>query len=137
MKSRRVSYLRIGIVVLMLTGAGCAHPATIVTPQGQAAYTADTLIKDLTALSQTAINLNNTDGALHLSVADTQLVKTFTLTAGATANAYAAGTGTLATVTTGLQTLITNLSASAKANSTLSKALTAIQVGLTSLTGGN
>jgi hypothetical protein len=121
------------LVAILSSIVACHAPVTIVTPQGQAAYTADQLVLDVTALGQTAINLNAQTGALHLSVADTKLVRDFTLSAGATANTYASGQGTLATVVTGLQTLTKQLSADAKANSTLSKALSAIQIGLTAL----
>jgi hypothetical protein len=112
----------------------CIHPPpSIVTPAGQRAYTADQLVKDLTALSQTAINLNATTGREHLSDQDTRYVRDFALSAGAAATSYARGQGTLQVVILGVQTLMVQLSADAKTNPTFSKALVIVSAGVNAL----
>lgn len=66
-------------------------PPGTYTDAGLKAYNGDQFLKDLLALSQTAINLNAAAGAEHLSDANTRLVRDFSLSAAAEATAYAQG----------------------------------------------
>jgi hypothetical protein len=112
-------------------------PAGTYDPITMKAYHADRLVQDLQALSETAINLNGTAGALHLSDKDTRLVRDFALAAAQAAQAYANGNGSLTVIVTGLDTLTRGLSTEAKANSTFAKVLAAVQVTVHVLAGGN
>jgi hypothetical protein len=76
---------------------GCAAlsapPAGTYSTAGLKAFNADQLLKDITALSETAVNLNATTGPLHLKDRDTALVRDFALSAGAGLVAYGNGSG--------------------------------------------
>jgi len=108
-------------------------PAGTYSAQGLKAFNADQFIKDLTALSQTAINLNATSGKEHLSDVDTGYVRDFALTAGAAAQSYGAGNGTIGIIQTAYNTLLTRLSADAKINGTLATAIAVITAAVNAL----
>lgn len=109
-------------LVLALGSYGCASvqpPAGTYTTAGLKAFNGDETLKALTALSQTAVNLNATTGREHLTDRDTALVRDFALSAGDGVLAYSQGRGTLATVLAGFQTLTETLSREASVNEKL------------------
>lgn len=121
---------KVGIVLLacVLAGGaaftmpGCAAtrpPAGTYTTAGLKAFDADQAIKDITALSQTAINLNAASGQLHLKDRDTALIRDFALSAGAGLVAYGKGQGTLDVVVTAFDELSRKLSTEATLNDKL------------------
>lgn len=122
-------------LVLLLSLPGCAShpPAGTYSDVGLKAFDADQLLKDVQALSQTAINLNATTGKLHLSDIDTAFVRDFALGAGAGLQAYANGNGSLSVVAVAYHTLIYRLSADAKANDNLKFILALIDSALGNL----
>lgn len=101
---------------------GCAAtrpPAGTFSSAGLKAFDADQLLKDITALSQTAVNLNATQGQLHLKDRDTAFVRDFALSAGAGLVAYGKGQGTLDVVVAAFDELSRKLSAEAALNDKL------------------
>lgn len=120
-------FISTGIVLLALVLGAATLPACAVTrpppgtytEAGLKAFDADQLLKDLTALSSTAINLNAEKGKLHLKDRDTALIRDFTLSAGAGLVAYGQGQGTLAVVVTAFRELTAKLSAEAVLNDSL------------------
>jgi hypothetical protein len=95
--ARSASVLLLVALLAGWTMPGCASapPKGTYTAAGEHAWTAHQLLRDLTAVSQTAINLNATTGRLHLHDSDTALVRDFTLIAGAGLNAWGSGASTL------------------------------------------
>lgn len=105
----------------VLAGAGlpaCASapPAGTYSDTGLKTFNADQVLKNVQALSETAINLNAQTGPLHLSDRDTALVRDFALSAGAGLQSYANGSGTLVIVSKAYHELIARLSVDAKVN---------------------
>lgn len=107
------------LVLCLSTLVGCAKAPPNLTPAGQKAFNADELTKDITALWETAKNLNATTGKLHLSDRDTAYIRDFSLAAGSALLAYGQGAGKLAIVATAYHNLQGQLSIDAKANDRL------------------
>jgi hypothetical protein len=103
------------------TMPSCASvpPAGTYSTAGLKAFNADQLLKDVTALSETAIRLNATSGPLHVKDRDTAIVRDFALSAGAGLVAYADGKGSLAVVVSAFDELTRKLSAEAALNDKL------------------
>lgn len=97
-------------------GCASAPPAGTYSDTGLKTFNADQVMKDVQALSETAINLNATTGKTHLSDRDTALIRDFALSAGAGLQSYASGSGTLSIVATSYHQLIAKLSTDAKLN---------------------
>lgn len=102
------------VAILVCLGAGATLPACASAPPkgtystvGEHAWQADQLLKDLTAISQTAINLNAQPIGTreHLSDRDTALVRDYSLVAGAALNAYGSGATTLEAARTAVRKL--------------------------------
>jgi len=128
---------RLPVVLLacVLGGAAFTLPACASAPPsysdaGRKAFNADELMKDITALSQVAKNLNATSGKLHLKDSDTALVRDFALSAGAGLLAYGQGQGTLAVVVTAYQQLAAHLSTEAKVNPSFKAALALVDAAI-------
>ena len=81
------------------TMTGCAlnpqPPAGTYSAAGTKAFNADQLLKDLSAVGQTARNLNATTGTEHLTDKDTAMVRDASLIAAAGLNAWGTGATTL------------------------------------------
>lgn len=121
------------LLACVLTGAtvtlpACASapPAGTYTATGMKAFNADQLLKDITALSETAIKLNATTGKLHLKDSDTALIRDFALSAGAGLQSYANGSGTLAVIVSAYHELAVKLSTEAQINEPLRQVLALI-----------
>lgn len=99
--------------------AATRPPAGTYSTAGLKAFDADQLLKDITALSETAVNLNATSGPLHLKDRDTALVRDFALSAGAGLVSYGNGSGSLAIVVSAFDDLSRSLSAEAALNDKL------------------
>ena len=128
----------VGSLVGLLALAGspaCVHqpPAGTYSAQGTKAFNADQILKDLQALSETAINLNATSGAEHLSDANTRIVRDLTLTTGAAVNSYGTGATTLDTIKSTYALGVNKLSTEAVLNPKLTAALGVIQRALDAL----
>lgn len=120
-------------VTLGATSACAVHqqpPAGTYSPAGQRAFDADQFLKDLTALSATAINLNAQTGRMHLSDQDTALVRAFTLAAGAALQDYGTGASPLQTVRDAYFALLRQISVDGSQHPQLAGALLAIGVAL-------
>lgn len=102
-----------------LPGCASAPPAGTYSSVGLKAFNAGQLLKDVTALSETAVKLNATTGSLHLSDLDTAFVRDFALSAGAGLSAYGQGVGTLAVVVAAFDELTRRLSSEAVLNDKL------------------
>jgi hypothetical protein len=127
------------VAVLAVAGLqACAvhqqPPAGTYSPAGTRAFNADQLLRDLQAVSQTAINLNAQTGKLHLSDADTALVRDFALSAGAALASYGTGGSTLAQIRDAYFALMRNLSVDGKQHPQLAGALMAIGIALNAVT---
>jgi hypothetical protein len=109
----------LGLAACTMPGCASAPPAGTYSTVGLKAFNADALLKDVTALSETAINLNATSGPLHLKDRDTAIVRDFALSAGAGLVAYADGKGSLAVVVAAFDELTRKLSAEASLNDKL------------------
>lgn len=135
MKVFRRLVLLCALVTAGVSTAACPPkpPAGTYSPTGTRAAAADQGLKDLTAVSQTAINLNATTGRLHLSDRDTRLVRDAVLAIGTALDQYAKGTSTAVQVRAGLDTLLPQLSVEARANATLAKVLAVLASTLQSL----
>jgi hypothetical protein len=98
---------RLLLILALIAAPGC-HTLAPQPPPGtyttavQQTYDADQGIKALTALSQTAINLNAPAASPHLSDADLAIVGNIVLPAGALLDAWGNGATTLSAVQTGL-----------------------------------
>lgn len=112
----------VGPAVSML-GCATAPPAGTYSAQGTKAYNSVQMLKDLTALSETAKNLNATSGKLHLKDLDTRYVLDFVASAGSAIQSYGQNGSNLAVVSRGFSALVQSLSTDAKQNANLSKAL--------------
>lgn len=124
------------ILISIISTSSCAGnpPPGTYSTQGTRAYNAVQLLKDINAMSQTAINLNAQQGKLHLTDLDTSYVRSFALSAATSLNAYGTTPATnLGVVARGFQSLTQSLSASAKANSTFAKVLAIVAAGVNSL----
>lgn len=73
-----MTWTRIAIICIALASGACSRPATIVTPQGRAAFTADQIVLRLTELERAAIQANAAGG---LDVNTTRLIVRFTVSA--------------------------------------------------------
>jgi hypothetical protein len=119
--------IRLLVLAVVLAGAAVSMPACAATrppagtysTAGLKAFDADEALKDITALSQTAINLNATSGKEHLTDRDTAFVRDFALSAGAGLVAYGNGSGTLAVVVAAFDELSRKLSTEASLNDKL------------------
>lgn len=101
---------------------GCAAtrpPAGTYSTAGLKAFDADETIKAITALSQTAINMNAATGKEHLKDVDTALIRDFALSAGAGLRSYGDGSGSLAVVVSAFEELSRRLSTEATLNDKL------------------
>lgn len=105
-------------------------PAGTYSAAGTKAFNADNLLRDLIAVSQTAINMNAQTGKTHLSDADTALVRDFALSAGAALNAYGTGGSTLVQVRDAYFALMRNLSVDGSTHTQLTALLMTIGVAL-------
>jgi len=124
------------LVLLLTSGASvaCVHPPPTYSTQGTRAFNADQLIQQLTALSQTAVNLNAQQGALHLGDADVRFVRDFALSAGAALNDYGSTpSGTTAAVKAALMTLQRQLSSESKLNPSFLTALNVVVAAVNAL----
>lgn len=121
----------LGAAVSLPACATTRPPARTFSAAGVKAFDADEALKAITALSQTAININAERGRLHLSDRDTALIRDFALSAGAGLLAYGQGKGTLAIVVSAFHELTVKLSAEAVLNDQLRVvlALVADQIG--------
>lgn len=99
--------------------AATQPPAGTYSDVGLKAFNADQLLKDVQALSETAINLNAMQGKEHLKDRDTALVRDFALSAGAGLLAYGNGQGSLGVVVAAFDELSRKLSAEAALNDKL------------------
>lgn len=110
----------LGLAALTMTGCAATRPpAGTYSAAAVKAFDAGQAIKDITALSETAINLNAASGQLHLKDRDTAFVRDFALSAGAGLVAYGQGSGSLAVVVTAFDELSRKLSAEAVLNDKL------------------
>jgi hypothetical protein len=100
----------------MLPACASAPPAGTYSDTGLKTFNADQLLKNVQALSETAINLNAQTGSWHLSDRDTALIRDFALSAGAGLQSYANSSGTLLIVSKAYHELIARLSVDAKVN---------------------
>lgn len=112
-------FVMAGAAAFTMPNCASAPPAGTYSTAGLKAFNADQLLKDVTALSETAINLNATTGSLHLKDRDTAIVRDFALSAGAGLVAYADGKGSLAVIVSAFDELTRKLSAEAALNDKL------------------
>lgn len=99
--------------------AATQPPSGTYSAAGMKAFNADETMKAITALSQTAINLNAAVGKEHLKDVDTALIRDFALSAGAGLIAYGNGSGSLTVVVSAFRELSAKLSAEAALNDKL------------------
>jgi hypothetical protein len=108
-----------GAAAFTMPSCASAPPAGTYSTAGRKAFNADQLLKDVTALSETAVNLNATSGPRHLQDRDTAIVRDFALSAGAGLVAYADGKGSLGVIVSAFDELTRKLSAEASLNDKL------------------
>jgi hypothetical protein len=108
-------------------------PAGTYSPVGTKAFQADAAITDLSAVSQTAINLNAQTGPLHLSDANTRIVRDLILTTAAALSSYGQGATTAGTVQAAWSTGLKSLGAEVTANPTLQTALAVVSAAIAAL----
>ena len=117
-------------VALAVAMYGCAHPVTITTPQGQAAYTADQVVVRINELQAAAIQAN---AAHALSDATTRAIVTFAV--GADATLAAVPTGWQRTVATAWKTARALIPATDLSNPAIAPLIAAVDLIAASLGG--
>ena len=122
---------RVILIALLLTVPACASapPANLYTVQQTRIYNTENAEQGVIAISQTAINLNASGT---LSVADTKLVRDFSLAFDTWRTNYANGNSLVTDITSAFTALNSHLSTDATSN-TLKAALAVIQAALTAI----